>query len=375
MKKKFSICVMLLLALAFAGCRKNDTGNAGTINEPSPASDNANLQEADEKNDDSERKDDVKQNVKLVDFYPFMADVEYVYTGEGNEYAAYRRFTDFISEDGSRIQIRTNNGATETVSVIEIKDGKVSVIKKMSECYYRDNVLDAPADDEVEILLMEPLVKGTEWTLADGRKRYISGTDVELNVPLGQYRALEVTTENSDGIVKDYYASGIGLIKSQFVSADYEIISELSKINENSVYTKSIDIFYPGVDENIYVQSIDLSFKTGDVTRKVLSEAIKDTPNEDLLPLASTKTKINSLYLGSDGIAYIDFSDDFVEEMSVGSGYELLILRCIANTVGNYYGTDRVYLTVDGKPYRSGHIEIEEGDTIQVDLNNVIRKN
>jgi len=367
-KGKALLFIMIASVLALAACNRNTGVKIETPAEnPAPSRQPDEITQAPQGQDSDKA---VKLTVK--DYYPMLADVEYVYSGEGNEFASYSRFTDFLSDDGSRIQTRTSNGGTETVRVVEAKDGKLSVIKIINECYYRDNLIAVEADEQAEILLMEPLVKGTKWTLADGRVRYISGTDVEISTESGKYLTLEVTTEDGGSITKDYYAPGVGPVKTVFNSNGNEVTSELSQIKQNAVYVRRIDIFYPGIDENIYVQPVTISFKTGDITRLLLMEAIsKKVQKEDCLPLASTKTRINSMYLGSDNIAYIDFSEELITEMSVGSGYEAMILQCIANTVGNYYGTDRVYLTVEGKPYESGHIIMYEGETIQVDMSRV----
>lgn len=360
------VIMMFVSVLTLAACKRD----AGRQNQTPSQIPTPSVQPDEITQEPQDSDETVKLTVK--DYFPMPADVEYIYSGEGNEFASYSRFTDFLSEDGSRIQTRTSNGGTETVRVIEVKDGKLSVIKIINECYYRDNLLAAEADEQAEVLLMEPLVQGTKWSLADGRVRYISGTDVEISTESGKYQTLEVTTEDEDSITKDYYAPGAGLIKTVFKSDGYEVTSELSQIKQNAAYVRSIDIFYPGVDENIYVQPVTISFKTGDITRLLLQEELrKKAKKEDCLPLASTKTKINSMYLGSDNIAYIDFSEELITEMSVGSGYEAIILQCIANTVGKYYGTDRVYLTVEGRPYESGHISMLEGETIQVDMSRV----
>jgi spore germination protein GerM len=117
-----------------------------------------------------------------------------------------------------------------------------------------------------------------------------------------------------------------------------------------------------------------LSFRTGDITRQVLETALtQKAANENYLPLASTNTKINSMYLGDDKIVYADFSPELVTEMNAGAGIELQIIQCITNTLGSYYGTDRVYITIDGKPYESGHLLMKKGETFKVDMDNVIR--
>ena len=64
-------------------------------------------------------------------------------------------------------------------------------------------------------------------------------------------------------------------------------------------------------------------------------------------------------------------SDDFITEMNAGASFENLILQSLTNTLGNYYGVQEVYLTIDGGPYESGHIKIEEGEPLLVDYDNV----
>ena len=98
----------------------------------------------------------------------------------------------------------------------------------------------------------------------------------------------------------------------------------------------------------------------------------KIPPKDNCLPLISEKTKINYMYLGKDHIAYIDFSKDLIDDMNVGASYESLILQSITNTIGNYYGTEKVYLTIDGKPYESGHLSFKKGELLTVNLDGVV---
>lgn len=358
--------------LMLSGCGKdkqntNDNTNAVTPTvQPTvtlPAEDNA-------ENQDDESAD----TFELQDYYPMQSDTEYVYEGTGNEFASFIRVTDFLDEEKGRIQTRTNNGGTETVRVIEVKDGKLTVVNIINECYYRDNIMEKQAEEKEEVLLMEPLVQGTEWMLSDGRKRYISAVDVEVDTPSGNYKALEVTTKSEDSTMKDYYAPQIGLIKSIFESGDMEVVSSLSKINKDTAFTQSLEVFYPNVDEKIYLEPLTLTFRTNDETKNVLQDAIRQKVSKDsYLPLASVNTKLNSLTLTEDNIVRIDFSSELVSEMNAGAGYEALILQAITNTVGNYYGVPEVLITVEGKPYESGHILMNEGETFQVSLDNVVR--
>jgi spore germination protein GerM len=318
----------------------------------------------------------LEDTLTVGDFYPLKADTEYVYEGTGNEFASFTMNVDFLDTVAGKLQTRTNNGGTETVRVLEMKDGKLVVNYTVDECYYRENFMDkAVPEKESEVLLMEPLIVGTSWTLPNGRRRYISGYDIVVQTPSGKYKALEVTTEDESSQTKDYYAKGTGLVKTVFQSEGIEMSSALSKINQNTPFSRELEVYYPDADGKIYAARLPLTFHTGDVTREVINEVLKaDVPKASYLPLISKNTRIYSLYLGVDGIVYVDFSKELVTEMNAGAGYELLILQGLTNTFGMYYGAGEVYLTIDGKPYESGHVLMKKGETMKVNMDNVITK-
>ena len=315
------------------------------------------------------------QNILTIkDYYPFHEDSEYIYEGTGNEFAAMNVWTDFSDVSNNRIQTRTENGGTSTIKVVEIKDGKLSIITSIGESYYRDNLLTTEASDKSEVLLMEPLVKGTQWTLPDNSKRYISNTDVKIETPSGTYQALEVMTERTDSLTMDYYAPKVGLVKTVFKTGDSEISSTLKEIKADTPYTQVVEFYYPNQDEKMYAEQKTLTFHTNDITSTIIEAAIREeATKKSSLPLIGPNTKINSMYLGKDNIAYIDFTKDLVKDMNAGAGYEALILQSITNTLGNYYGVQKVYISMDNKPYESGHILLKEGETFTVNMDKVVR--
>jgi hypothetical protein len=360
---------MVMLFVLLTGCKKNNQSEEDNSVTPKPTTQPTVTTPAEDTSEELE-------NVTIQDYYPFQADTEYVYTGEGNEYASYHRYIDFVDSENKKFQTRTNNGGTETVRVIEIKDGKISVVSIVNECYYRDNIMSAAAavKEKPEVLLMEPLVQGTQWNTPDGSKRYISGVEVTVETPTGNYKAIEVTTEGEDSTTKNYYAPQVGLVKEVFLSNDMEVSSTLSEINANTPFTQTVEVFYPDTDEKIYVEPISLIFHTGDDTKDILREALRtEGSKESYLQIASDNTKINTLYLNKDNIVSVDFSSEFVQDMNLGAGYEWLVLQSVTNTLGNYYGVQKVNITLDGKPYESGHVSMEVGEAFEVNMEKVIR--
>ncbi|QNU66003.1 GerMN domain-containing protein [Ruminiclostridium herbifermentans] len=309
---------------------------------------------------------------KVQEYFPIKENVKYVYEGKGNEYAAYDVYIDYIDyTSGNKVQQRTNNGGSEIVKVLEIKDGKLTKIFFKGEIYYRENFLDVD-EKENEILLMEPLVKGTTWTLKDSSVRTITNTSADITTPSGNYKAIEVTTDSSNGKTVDYYARNIGLVKSVFNSEGGEISSSLSKIEENALFTQNINFYYPDIDESkIVYQNKEVSFRTNETTKQVLEQAYKDLIKDKIGDSVTTNTKVNSLYL-KDNIVYLDLDNTFLKEINAGAYYEKLIVQSIVNTLGQYYNTDKVVFTLDNKPYESGHISMEKDGYFKVDFDNTV---
>jgi len=309
---------------------------------------------------------ETKALLTIKDYYAYKDNTKYVYEGQGNEYASYTVFLDFKS--GNRVQIRSNNGGTEMVKVLENKEGELRILLSRGECYYRENLTQA-ASSNMEILLKEPLAIGTSWTLADNRKRSISNLEVDITTPLGSYKALEVTTEGKESKTLDYYAPNIGLVKSIFNSNGLDVSSSLSKLETNVPLIQTVRFYYPNANvDKLYFVNKKLSFKTNDITRLIFENAYKDLPKDDLAKVLGPNVQIKSLYLNNDNSVYIDFTNELLSQMNAGSGYESLVLQSITNTIGTYYGVDKVYLTIENNPYMSGHIVMKQGEFFTVNL-------
>lgn len=305
--------------------------------------------------------------LKIEDYYPITENVKYIYKGEGNEFASYTVYIDYISN--GRVQTRTNNGGTETVRVMELKDGQLTELMSRGETYFRENFTDREFSDG-KILLKEPLKEGTSWSAGEGIKSTITGIDKEVVTPQGNHKAIEVTTEGSKGTTVEYYAKDVGLVKSVSKGDGYEVSSTLSDIEKDVTLTQTVTLFHPDIDGiNLSTVDVQADFKTNDEAKDVISETIKELSIYELL---STNTKINKLYFDEKKESvHIDLSKDFVSEMNVGAGFEGLVLQSIANTLGTYYGVQNVFLTIDGGPYESGHILLNEDEPLKVDYSNI----
>ena len=281
------------------------------------------------------------------DYFPVVENTKYSYQGEGNEFASYTMYIDYI--DNNRFQTRTNNGGTETIKVYEFKDNQLTELYSRGETYFREDFTKREFQ-EGSVVLKPPY----------------TGELKQIVTPQGNFDAIEVTTESGNGTITNYYAKDVGLVKSIFKSGTSEVSSTLADVEQNMPLIQTVTLYYPDLD-GIHLNSVDvqISFNTNDSAKDVIEKTVKDL---SVYELFSINTKINELYFDEkDESVHIDLSKNFIEEMNAGAGYESMILQSIANTLGSYYGVENIYLTVDGSLYESGHISMEENEPLKVD--------
>ena len=332
------------------------------------------------KNDDKKEEDKVQ--LKLADYYPVLENTQYVYKGEGNEFAEYSSFIDYTLDN--KFQVKIDNPGTSLAKVYELKEGVLKEIYSKGESYYREDYLRNPSLMEKlseNIILKEPLEKGNSWTMADGSKREITGIDAVVKVPYGEFKSIEVTTTGSSGITKDYYAKNIGLVQSKFLAGTDVISSSLEKINKNVSNISKIKFYYPNLDKDkYYFVEANVEFKTNDITRQVLENTYKANYTDGMKNLGignvlTQNSKINSLFLDKYMTVHIDLNKAFKTEMNAGSYYETMLLNSVVDTFGAYYGADKVIITIDGKNYSSGHIVLQNGEYLKTDFSKAIKLN
>jgi hypothetical protein len=335
----FKVLVYTLMAsmslFAFAGCGQNNDGDTPELT--------------------------------AADLFPLEENVLYEYEGTGNEFAAFTVFNEYLDEDS--VQQRIDNGGTVIARVYVIGDGKVTRTLSRGETYYRENMMDQ-TDADQEVVLMEPIEEGTTWQLGDGSTRTITGVDVDVETPAGDYKCVEVVTEGENTTTTDYYAKDVGLVKTatQLEGEDTEISSTLKQITTDAERLETVQFFFPNInDDLIYIKNYQVSFRTNSVTTEVLEAGYKAALVDNVGAVLGANTKINSLKLNEDGKVELDLSSEFVTEMSAGAGYEMMLLQSLANTFCRYYNAEEMILTIDGETYTSGHIDLEPGQSIKAD--------
>lgn len=316
-----------------------------------------------------EQPEEQEPEATIQDYFPFDKNVKMVYEGQGNEFASYTTYVDYIN--GDKIQTRVSNGGSENVNILQNSEGALTEINALGGGVFYKTDWTGEAATTSTILLKEPLVEGTKWNLSDGSQREITGLAVAIETPYDSFEALEVTTTKDGQIIqKQYYAKGIGFVKSIFLEEEEEISSSLKEMIVGGGYDFSVRSY------NFFVTNADIlsNFDDKTVTLKT-GEGIKDFLKAEFTEggLISENTVVNNVWYkpGSD-VANIDFSEQFLSEMNSGSTQESGVLNSVANTVGDYFQVQKVIITMDGAPYSSGHILMKEGEVFHTTYQNVV---
>ncbi|UJF15815.1 GerMN domain-containing protein [Jeotgalibaca sp. MA1X17-3] len=367
MKKYKIVSGLALVTLLATGCVNTDPNSDSSSSTGSLESSEESSLVSSESSIESSSIDENEMTIE--NYFPFDESVQYSYLGEGNEFAPFDRYPQYI--EGNRIQYTEKNPGTTHTFVLEYKDGKLTELFSRPETYFRENMLEKTSDGAGEILLKEPLEVGNNWENPSGVTSEITSVDFSVETPLGVFSAIEVTKTQEDSVTKSYYTKNMGLIKQEFTANDdsYVVSSTLETRSEEAPEVVVITAYYPDANAmGLETSDVNVSFYTNDVTRKTMADLLKQVPGVEYGKLISDNTEINSLYLNEDGRVYVDFSKELVEDMNAGSSGESLILQGIVNTIGNYYSVEEVVLTVENQPYESGHYSMMEDESFRVEM-------
>lgn len=309
-----------------------------------------------------EQQEEIINEDSIKNYFPIRQNIKYVYEASSDD-LLYEVTPDYTSEGMIQLRITGNEGVT--VSVIKVNDKKATGRIMMQENLLRENLLNSAKlhnqDDMEDVLLMEPLATGTEWTVSGNHQRKITNTDSIVETDIGTYDAIEVTTESVNYKKVDYYTKGIGLIKSVITSEDKTTTIVITEIIENFSFTENIEFYYPDFNKmKILYKVQNVEFKTNDLTETVIAEAYKKAlPKEN--SVLTKETGINRIFWDAGGTLCIDLNKAFIDNAKEKAIHEGMVLQSIANTFGRFFNTEQVYFTVDDENYASDHIDLSQG--------------
>lgn len=344
MKKIFSILLLFfIISIGIIGCQNTD--NEG-LNENSR---------------------------NISDYFPFDKNILKIYESYGEEYGEHIIYFDYIKDN--KAQVRSIKPGTITLFLLEYKNKELKKIYSEEEFYHIENKINTKTEKN-HIILKEPLNVGVNWTLPDGYKRIITGYDVEIETPMGKYKALEVTTEYGNSKKQiDYYVRNIGHVGRIYKNNNVENKILLKEIKKDKSYAFKLRIYYPVINDTkiVFVEK-EAKFNTNDRIEAVFEREFKNVHSKKIFSPISPNTEIRKIKFDkNNNIVKIDFSKELIEEMNIKDTLEMQKIRSIVNTFGNYYGVNRVFISIEGKPYNSKNFTLKRGEYFTVDDTSIER--
>ena len=321
---------------------------------------------AEDLNDKSEAVNELEQ------WLPKTPNVERIYAGEGNEYAEFSTYPQFITEDS--IQFKNQNPGIISYHIYEYREDSIVEIFTHRGSLMRDdfsNTAKTSDSEGEEIVLKMPIEVGTQWEDREGQTVEITATDLDLDTPEGMVKGIEVTTttvdpEGHEGKIHRYYGKDIGLVKEVTElgpDTDMTVTSTLTEYNTDTVEKIPFTLYaldYETLDQAIEIE-MEFELKTNDPIRLALTDKLKEELDNEATNLLPDKAMINYMYLDDDRIVHVDFSKELATEMQAGASGELEILYRIVDTIANLYQAEAVNLTLDGDAYnKGGHVHIDK---------------
>jgi hypothetical protein len=251
-----------------------------------------------------------------------------------------------------------------------VEDGALKEVYAAGEVYYRLDATDARADEE--ILIAEPIVPGTSWTLSNGATRSITAVAETVTVPYGTFEALEVTTTQPDGTVKSYYASQIGLIKTNTRPKTTlpRITSELETLTKGIPVQQTVRIYYPiSRPRRIVYAEGQIALFTGDDAAEPLAAQMREARRE---APCSRRCRRARRWRGETGPRdkrpHRRPLADVRAGLNVGAAFEGMVLSAVAATFGQLLPDRQGRGDHRRKRYESGHFAYKEGETVPFDI-------
>ena len=100
------------------------------------------------------------------------------------------------------------------------------------------------------------------------------------------------------------------------------------------------------------IRQIDAKELINNAPEKLINLLIEGPKNDNLIRLIPENTKINSIKI-IDNVLYLDLSDDFIKDQTLGEIQEKLIINSIVNTVTQLNEINKLKILINGEENKS----------------------
>lgn len=309
-----------------------------------------------------------KSVVSLTTYFPVIKDTVWTFRGE-NTNREVKISVDFMKDNV--FQLRIKNKEKVQVRVYVQEEGAIYEVATIEDAQIKQDYTNFRQYKQA--VLKVPLEKGNSWKLDEDRVSTITDTDIVIETPLGEIKAIEVTTKGNGMIEKSYYGEKIGPIKNVHKDSDGRVVSELAQFENNRPVEQEVQVFIANQKTSVFkYKTQKVVVHTNEEPKHFLTDLLKKSVDEQYVVPIPKDAVIENIYIDEEqDKLYVDMSKEYYE-MNYGKDIEELAIQSLVKTVGNYYSAKKVVLTVNGEPYNSENIKFKEGQAISVEVDKII---
>lgn len=292
-------------------------------------------------------------NIKSRDYFPPKSNSIYIYKSLGNNFFNFKRYIEYSTIN--KVQMRFDNDISDIINIYEYTDDGVKLSFYKKDIHYNQCFLDIENNTN-SYLIKDPIVKYNSWSLPDGGVRCITDIDIEVKTKYNLFNSvIEIVTlsKNNEEFSIDYYALGIGLVKSICYTSKIGLLCcELDDVLNDLPYSKPINIYYPDRNLNaIWKCNRTSNLFTNENITLIFSNEFENPP-KGLLSLITRNTLINNMYYNIEKKSVtIDFSIDILDYIKTNFIKYDLFFDCIYHTLKDYYNTTNICITINDISY------------------------
>lgn len=140
--------------------------------------------------------------------------------------------------------------------------------------------------------------------------------------------------------------------------------------NKQEQQTKKFKVYYVtlGDKNKLISRDVEIDNYIPNNDNELIKQELLKLEKGGIKAAINTATKINTIAINQlDKIATVDLNHAYMDYMhNSGSNLESLTIQALVDTIGSFYNVEKVIITVNGKPYESGHIKLNEGEYFSV---------
>lgn len=305
--------------------------------------------------------------LELSNYLPYVA---YQLKQFSNESGSYTTYVDFFDESNRVMQVREIVGATNYVNIYEWSEQAIQLTARHENIALFENLTqDVSSTPDANLtLLSAPVAVGTTWSYDGTHTSQIVGLYESLTLGEQQYtEVVEVSTPFEAYDLRQYYASGDGLILTRYVdNVEVSTGEQFWQVTGNSHQVMMIlnrDVAQPQTEGEylLSLEKVPFAYQTNDSLARAFQRLFTD------LGWITDDIVVNSLTVDEAGVANLDFSAGVVAAFNQHPSTETSIIPAIVATVGHYFNVTQVRLTVNTVGLLPDTLAYPENGIYQVD--------